>query len=96
MNVKDAISNYVAARDAAGAANAVTVNAAAKAYRAKRELDHAEAQVTLAIGELSQANADHEAAAGMEHWANDSVVQAKAALAKAVKDNVPSRVGGAS
>ena len=96
MNMKDAISNYVAARDAAGAANAVTVKTAEKAYRFKRELDHAEAQVLLAIGELAQANADHEAAAGMEHWANDSVVQAKANLAKAVKDNVPNRVEGAS
>ena len=99
--IKDAISNYVAARDAALAANAATVQAAARAYRFKRELDHAEAQVLLAIGELAQANADHETAAGMEHWANDSVVQAKAALAKAVKDNVPNRnvpnrVGGDS
>ena len=100
MNVKDAVSNYVAARDAAFAANAVTVQTAAKAYRFKRELDHAEAQVTLAIGELAQANADHETAAGMERWANDSVTMAKAALAKAVKDNVPNRnvprVGGDS
>ncbi len=100
MNMKDAISNYVAARDAAGAANAVTVQAADRAYRFKRELDHAEAQVLLAAHEYEQAKFTHESAAGMEHWANDSVTMAKAALAKAVKDNVPNRnvprAGGAS
>jgi hypothetical protein len=91
MNMKDAISSYVAARDAAGAANAVTVQTADKAYRFKRELDHAEAQVLLAAHEYEQARFAHESAAGMEHWANDSVTMAKAALAKAVKDNVPNR-----
>lgn len=100
MNVKDAISNYVAAREAAFAANAVTVQTADKAYRFRRELDHAEAQVLLAAHEYEQANFAHESAAGMERWANDSLTIAKANLAKAVKDNVPNRnvphVGGAS
>jgi len=100
MNVKDAVSNYVAARDAALAANAATAQAADKAHQARRELDHREAQVLLAAHENEQAKFAHESAEGMERWANDSVVQAKAALAKAVKDNVPNRnvprVGGAS
>jgi hypothetical protein len=98
MNMKDATSKYVAAREAALTANAATVRAADKAYRARRELDHLDAMGLLAADDYEQAKFAHEAAAGMEHWANDSLTMAKAALAKAVKDNVPNRVriGGAS
>ena len=88
MKVQDAIDSYVAARDAAFEANVLTVNAAAKAYRAKRELCHAEAQVIHATNEVAKANAAHKEAAGMENWADDAVTRAKAALSTAVQENV--------
>ena len=91
MNVKDAISSYVAAREAAFSANAVTVQTAAKAYQAKRELEYNEAQVLLATDNYEQAKFAHESADGMERWANDSLTIAKANLAKATRDNVPNR-----
>ena len=84
MKVEDAINNYVAARDAAFAANTVTVQTADKAYQAKRQRDHLEIEAIIAGGKLSQANAAHESAATAEHWANDAVIHAKAALSQAV------------
>ena len=58
------------------------------AYRAKRELCHAEAQVIHATNEVAKANAAHKEAAGMENWADDAVTRAKAALSTAVQENV--------
>jgi len=88
MKVQDAIDSYVAARNAAFEANALTVSAAAKAYRAKRELCHAEAQIIHAANEVAKANAAHKEAESMEKWADDAVTRAKAALSTAVQENV--------
>jgi hypothetical protein len=100
MNVKDAVSKYAAARAAAFAANAVTVQTAFEKVTAKRELEYNEAQVILSTDDFARAVAAHESADGMERWANDSLTIAKANLAKATRDNVPNRnvprVGGAS
>ena len=51
----------------------------------KAELaEESRAEAIIAGGKLAQAIAAHESAATAEHWANDSLIQAKAALAKAV------------
>ena len=84
MNVEKAISNYVAVREAAFAANTLTAQTADKSHQAKRQLDHLEVEAIIAGGKLAQAIAAHESAATAEHWANDSLIQAKAALAQAV------------
>lgn len=89
--VPDALKSYVAAREAAFAANAVTVQTAAKVTKAKRELEYNEAAVILSTDDFARAVAAYESADSLERWANDSLTLAKAALAKAVKDNVPNR-----
>jgi major membrane immunogen (membrane-anchored lipoprotein) len=88
ISVEDATNSYIAARDAAFNANALTVEARYKAYGRKLDRDDAEAKFILASNESAKANAAYNAAAGLEQSADKLVVEAKANLAKVVSEAV--------